>query len=355
MKRQALVSVVIVNYNGGALIEEAVRAVLQSTISVEVIVCDNGSTDGSLIPLRILAQEHPQLEMVELGCNRGFACATNRGMQRATGEYLLALNPDCVVRPETLARTVMSLGDHPEAGLAGCLIRNPDGTEQMGCRRAVPTPWRSLVRVFHLNRLNPTHPRLCTFLLNKEPLPNHPVPIEAISGAFMLVRREALDQVGMLDEGYFLHCEDLDWCMRFRRAGWQVLFVPDAEVTHYKGACSGGRTVFVEWHKHKGMVRFYRKFFRHQYPLPLMALVIGSVWARFSAIAVVSLAHRLLGRAGRHDGPPQVPRVVPEPAKIARIPDQEEKGSEGLCDTAAKGTEPVREDTDYIRRASGTP
>jgi len=350
VERQVLVSVVIVNYNGGHLVEQGVRAALQSTVPVQVIVCDNGSTDGSLAALSFLAQEHPQLEVVELGCNRGFARASNSGMQQAVGEYLLLLNPDCIVGPETLARMVMCLRDQPEAGMAGCLIRNPDGTEQVGCRRAVPTPWRSLVRVFHLDRLNPSHPRLRTFLLNKEPLPDSPIPVEAISGAFMLVRREALEQVGALDEGYFLHCEDLDWCMRFRRAGWKVLFVPEVEAVHYKGSCSGGRTLFIEWHKHRGMVRFYRKFFRHQYPLPLMGLVMTAVWVRFAALAGLSLVHRTLSAVRRHGGP--VSAADDRPA--LEPPGQ---GCKDLLDDHADRKvdgEDTRKDADYVRRAGGT-
>jgi hypothetical protein len=116
--------------------------------------------------------------------------------------------------------------------------------------------------------------------------------VEAISGAFMFVRREALEQVGPLDEGYFLHCEDLDWCMRFQQAGWQVLFVPDVEVTHYKGHSSKHQPIKILWHMHRGMVRFYRKFFRARYPLPLMWLVVAGVWVRFSGLATRALFSR---------------------------------------------------------------
>ena len=109
--------------------------------------------------------------------------------------------------------------------------------------------------------------------------------MEAISGALMLVSREAVNDVGLWDEEYFLHCEDLDWCERFRLKGWKILFVPDAPVIHYKGTCSRSRPIFVEWHKHKGMLRFYRKFFRDKYPAVVMWLVGLGVWLRFGAMA----------------------------------------------------------------------
>lgn len=204
----------------------------------------------------------------------------------------MLLNPDAVIKPDTLEKMLETLVAYPEAGMAGCLLRNPDGTEQIGCRRSVPTPWRSLVRVFHLDILFPYHPRFRNFVLTRQPLPETPVFLEAISGAFMLVRREALEEVGLLDEKYFIHCEDLDWCMRFRQAGWKILFVPKVEVVHYSGTCSKDRPVFVLWHKHKGMIRFYRKFFRQQYPWPLMLLVTAAVWMRFMLLAGLTLFER---------------------------------------------------------------
>jgi len=101
----------------------------------------------------------------------------------------------------------------------------------------------------------------------------------------MLVTRKAIEDVWLWDEGYFLHCEDLDYCMRFRANGWKIAFVPDARIVHQQGACSRTRPMFVEWHKHKGMMRFYRKFFYHQYPAVLMVLVALGVWLHFSCVA----------------------------------------------------------------------
>jgi GT2 family glycosyltransferase len=166
--------------------------------------------------------------------------------------------------------------------MVGGLLLNWDGTEQAGGRRAVPTPWRSFVRAFGLHRLADRWPNVFyDFHLYKQPLPAKSLEVEAISGACMLVKRKALDDVGLWDEGYFLHCEDLDWCMRFRQKGWKILFVPAARINHALGACSRSRRVFVEWHKHKGMLRFYRKFFSQEYPGFMMWLVTAGVWLRF--------------------------------------------------------------------------
>lgn len=288
-----LVSVIIVNFNGGWLLTEAVRAVLKTVIPLEVIVVDNGSRDSSFVCLKRVVREDNRVQLIENGQNLGFARANNIALKRARGDYVLLLNPDCIVRPNTLPCLLEVIANHPHAGMAGCLIRNPDGTEQAGCRRTVPTPWRAFVRVFHLNKIFPRHLRFRGFLLLNQPLPRKPVEVEAISGAFMLLRREAVEQVGWLDESYFLHCEDLDWCMRFRQAGWKIVFVPEVDVVHYKGMCSKDRPIQVLWYKHKGMARFYQKFFRHQYSWPFMVLVLGSVWGRFSLLAPVAFLQKL--------------------------------------------------------------
>ena len=172
----------------------------------------------------------------------------------------------------------------PHIGMVGGYLINPDGSEQGGGRRAIPTPWRALVRALGLYRLEKYWPQLFfDFHLHHQPLPQAPIEVEAISGALMLVRREAIDDVGAWDERYFLHCEDLDWCMRFKQKNWTIVFVPDAPVTHFQGTCSRSRPFFVAWHKHRGMLRFYRKFFRNQYPGILMGLVTLGVWLRFVA------------------------------------------------------------------------
>jgi GT2 family glycosyltransferase len=179
-------------------------------------------------------------------------------------------------------------------GMTGGLLINSDGTEQAGGRRAVPTPWRSFVYAFGLVRFSDRWPRLFfDFHLHKQPLPDNAIEVEAISGACMIVRREAMQDVGEWDEDYFLHCEDLDWCMRFRQKGWKILFVPSAQITHALGVCSRSKPVFVEWHKHKGMMRFYRKFFRHQYPGVLMGLVAVGVWLRFGLVAAYYTGKRV--------------------------------------------------------------
>ena len=278
------VSVVIVNYNAGPLLVECVQHALDQ--SAQVIVVDNASRDGSM---DVLAKTFPGNERLVVHLerkNRGFAAGCNIGLGYATQANVLFLNPDCILGAGSLKRMVEVLEGDPGVGMVGGMLTNPDGSEQGGGRRAVPTPWRSFVRAFGLTRLSNRWPRLFVdFNLHDQPLPACPVEVEAISGAQMLVSRRAIDLVGKWDEAYFLHCEDLDWCMRFRKQGLKILFIPDARVVHHLGQCGRHRPIFVAWHKHKGMLRFYRKFFRHQYPGVLMWLVATGVWLRFSGIA----------------------------------------------------------------------
>jgi GT2 family glycosyltransferase len=296
----APVSAVVVNYNAGDFID---RCLLSLGAQVrELVVVDNASTDGSLERLAALPAPCP-LKVIREPSNRGFAAACNDGLAQCVHPYILFLNPDCEVAPGAIRSLVEALSMDPTAGMVGGRLVDPDGQEQGGGRRAVPTPWRSFVRAFGLARFADRWPKLFfDFHLHQQPLPEGPIEVEAISGACVLVRREAVEQVGAWDDGYFLHCEDLDWCMRFRRAGLRILFVPDAVIVHAKGGSSGGRTLFVEWHKHRGMVRFYRKFFRHQYPGALMGLVMVGVWVRFTGVASVSMARRALAFVGRMRG-----------------------------------------------------
>lgn len=285
--------VVVVNYNARELLGDCVGAVLASGVAVEVIVSDNGSTDDSLAQLQKHHGGDARLQILKNGSNLGFARGNNIALPHIRAPYLLVLNPDCIVAPGTLSGLLAFMAANPAVGMAGCVIRNPDGTEQVASRRVIPDPWIGLIRVLHLDRLWPR--LLADKRLNRadDPLPQAPVPVEAISGSFMLVRRQALDDVGPLDEGYFLHCEDLDWFVRFRQAGWPIYLVPDLEVVHHKGACSTGRPVAVEWHKHKGMARFFRKFQYHDYPLAFSLLVVIGIWAHFAAFLVVSGLGRL--------------------------------------------------------------
>lgn len=280
-------SIIIVNYNSGKFLTECLFSIIRNDSKSEIIVVDNASTDDSLDIVESQNAICSRIKLIKNKTNLGFSTACNIGTNAAKGKFLFYLNPDCKIKAHTIIRLINCLEVHPKAGMVGGLILNDDHTEQAGGRRAIPTPWRAFVRISGLSILSNRYPRLFSdFLLYNDELPDTPIELEAISGACMMVRREALEDVGMMDEKYFMHCEDIDWCMRFRQNGWNIMFVPDAVLYHAKGVCSKARPIFVEWCKHKGMIRFYNKFLYHQYPGFLMRGVAIGVWLRFGLVVI---------------------------------------------------------------------
>jgi len=226
--------------------------------------------------LRLWAGEEGKLRIEENLVNLGFAAASNRGASMTTGEYILFLNPDNIVEERTIEEMLRVMDSRPEAGMAGCLVLNPDGTEQRGCRRREPKLMNAARDLLRLDQESGSR-----YDMRGTTLPESPVEVEAISGAFMFVRRSAMEKVGGLDERYFLHCEDLDWCRRFRDEGYHVLFVPNVVSTHRQGTCSIGVPVRVSFFKHRGMVRYYRKFGLGGTWNPMWLMVAVLVWSHF--------------------------------------------------------------------------
>jgi GT2 family glycosyltransferase len=277
-----MVSIIIVNYNGGVALKECVEKALHSNLPVEIKVVDNASTDPSILFLESTFDNESRLQIIKNQQNQGFAKAVNLGLTQTNGDFVLILNPDCFIENDTLQHCVDFMRENQSAGMCGVLVCDPDGTPQQSSRRAEPLPLKAFVQAFGLKRFFPQF----AVDLSQTPLPLQPIEIEGISGAFMFVRREALDQINGLDEGYFLHCEDLDWFKRFRLSDWKLWFLPHVRVIHLKGACSSSQPLKVELYKHRGMVRYYKKFFSKIYPKPLLYLVIFGVWMRFSLIAL---------------------------------------------------------------------
>ncbi len=301
MEIKQTTSIVIVNFNAGPGLEVCVKKALAQ--ANEVIVVDNGSQDGSLAPLDLIAAQGLPLRLIRTGENLGFSKACNIGAEEAAGPFLLFLNPDCELEDGAVETLRQALEAGPAAGMVGGLLLNEDGSEQIGARRRIPTPWRSFVTGFGLGRLSRFAPEwFADYHLANAALPTGPTAVEAISGACMYLRRDDFESVGEFDEAYFMHCEDLDLCMRIRNRGWKILFVPAARMVHFKGTCSRSRPIFVEWHKHRGMFRFYNKFFRTGVAKYFVGLIAIGVSARFVLVAGRHLAKRPLALLGGKSG-----------------------------------------------------
>ena len=286
---------ILVTHNSKLFLLGAVESCLESGVE-HLCVVDNASSDGTPALLRELAASHSQIDVVLNDSNRGFATACNQGLARCPGKALLFLNPDCTLGPGALARMLEVLGSDATIGMVGGFLCFPDGSEQPGGRRRFPTPVSALLRVLRwpcINHARKARTACGSFELHHQPLPENPISVDAISGACMLVRRQAIDEVGPWDEAFFLHCEDLDWCKRFQLNGWKVKFVPDAPIVHFKGASSRTRPLFVEFHKHRGMLLFYRKFYRDRYPHALWPVVWAAVWLHFIGVVAILKIRRL--------------------------------------------------------------
>lgn len=197
--------VIIVNYNAGKLLLACVGSAFAAGAS-RVIVVDNDSHDDSLMLVERTHAAGNSLQIVRNAANLGFAVACNQGARLSAAPNLFFLNPDTVLAADAIDHLLLALRSAPEIGMVGGFLCNPDGSEQAGGRRVFPTPRRAFMRAFGLSRLSVLFPSLLSdFLLHKEPLPGTPVVVEAISGACMLVKREAIESVGLWDEDYFLH------------------------------------------------------------------------------------------------------------------------------------------------------
>ena len=243
---RADLSVVVVTLNALPYLERC----LESVRGYETVVVDHGSTDGTV---ELVRERFPEARLVEQE-NRGLAAGWNRGMREARGRWFLILNADAWVVGDAVEGLVEFAEAYPRAGVVGPRLVNPDGTLQRSVR-GFPTAWRLATEYFFLRKLAPRARALNAFYAARF---DHATVREAefLMGACMLVRREAADEVGPLDEDFFLFSEETDWHFRFRAAGWQVLFYPGAEVVHVGGAGHGGR-MFVE--QVRGHLRFLAK------------------------------------------------------------------------------------------------
>jgi len=279
---------VLVNYNSGALLRAAVDSLLASAVPVDIEIVDNASRDDSLAFIDRDPERYARLSVRRNAGNLGFARANNQVMREREPDYFLLINPDCVVRRDTVGRLVDCLDADSGIGLAGVRLENPDGSIQKTSKRRFPTPWSALARTLGMHRLRGARGALSDFDLAHDANTAAGVePVEAVSGALMFVRASALPGVGLLDEGYFMHCEDLDWCKRFWDAGWKVAYLADAGARHAKGG--SGRGPAVVWYLHRSMLRFYDKHYRRDYPLPFSWLVYAAVFTRCALLMVPSL------------------------------------------------------------------
>ena len=226
-------SIIIVNYNVKEFLQNLLRSIEKASlnISIEIIIVDNASGDGSV---ELIRDKFPSVKLIVNTENLGFGKANNQALEFAKGKYLLLINPDTIVSEDTFDKMIRFFEDNTEAGLAGCKILNPDGTLQLACRRSFPGPWTSFCKVTGLSNLFPKSKLFSRYnltYLDEE----QTYEVDAISGSFMMMKKETYDKVGGFDEEFFMYGEDLDLCYRIQQAGFKVFYVHTTQIIHYKG------------------------------------------------------------------------------------------------------------------------
>ncbi|MBI3976614.1 MAG: glycosyltransferase family 2 protein [Chloroflexi bacterium] len=270
-------SVVVVSYNVAPLLRDCLRSVLASRdVDFEVFVVDNCSGDGSAAMVRA---EFPGVRLIESPRNGGYAYANNLALRQARGRFLLLLNPDTAVPPDGFRTLVDYLIAHPAVGAVGPKLVRADGSLDLACRRSFPTPEVALYRMLGLSRRFPRSRRFARYNLTYLD-PEEEAEVDSLVGACMLVRREVVDQCGLLDEAFFLYGEDLDWCYRFKQRGWRVMYFPAVTVLHYKGESSRQASYRATRTFYRAMLIFYRKHYAPTAGAFLNGAVVGAIYLR---------------------------------------------------------------------------
>jgi len=277
MNEKIDLSIIIVNFNTKDLLRDCLNSIKRSEINygLEIIVVDNSSQDNSSLMIK---KEFKEVTLIENKDNLGFSKANNQGIKRAHGCYILLLNPDTIVSRNTLQVMVDFMKENKKVGAATCKIELTDGSLDQACHRGFPTIWNSFSYFSGLEKLFPKVKPFSGYSLSYL-FKNTIHEIDSACGAFLIIRKEAGEEVNWLDEDYFWYGEDLDFCYRLKQKGWQIMFVPQVKIIHYKGAASGIKkhsqkiSTADEKIKEKAirastevMRIFFRKHYQNKYP-----------------------------------------------------------------------------------------
>ncbi|HTV87218.1 MAG TPA: glycosyltransferase family 2 protein [Dyella sp.] len=267
-------TVIVVAADSGPSLRDCVNSVLACSMPLQLLLIDNKSTDGMPQAIARAREKDPRLTVIYNHANLGFGPAINLAAAQARGEALLILNPDCLLQESALQRLLAVLASERKVGVIGAVVCDAKGVPDPASYRRDPVMARALSTLFKRDGDGEG--------VNIEgDMPDHVVEAEAISGAVMLMPRRVFDWLGGFDEKYFLHCEDLDICRRARDGGWRVLLAGDVRVLHGKGGSSRHRPVFVSYHKHRGMWRWFGKFDPAAQKPHVAATVWLGLWVHF--------------------------------------------------------------------------
>ena len=280
--------VVIVSYRSWELLRACLISLRAHppTDGARIWVVDNASRDGTP---KMVRAEFPEVELVAADTNLGFAAANNLAIRRGRAPYVVALNPDTRMTPGTLDHMLALMESDPSIGIAGCRLELEDGTFDHAARRSFPTPLGALGHFTGIGRRAKAPARLSQYRAPDAGRGR----VDAVNGAFMLMRRDALDAVGLFDEGYWMYMEDLDLCYRFAQAGWLTWYDPSVTVVHIKAGTSGTwRKPRINYAFHYGMLRFYRMHYAPRSNPLLNVAVYAGITVKFLVSLATSAARR---------------------------------------------------------------
>lgn len=284
-------SIIIVNYNVSPFLEQALHSVYKALngIEGEVFVVDNNSVDDSL---QMLREKFPQVKVIANKENVGFAKANNQAIAIAEGEYVLLLNPDTIVEEDTFAKCIRFMDDTPDAGGLGVKMVNGRGEFLPESKRGIPFPSTAFYKLFGLSKLFPNSHKMGAYHLTYLD-PNEIHSVEVLSGAFMLMRKSVLLEVGFLDEEYFMYGEDIDLSYRILKGGYKNYYFPETRIIHYKGESTKKESLNYVYVFYKAMQIFARKHFSHKNAKLFNWLIDAAIWFRASLAAIKRFCTRI--------------------------------------------------------------
>ncbi|MBP3886688.1 MAG: glycosyltransferase family 2 protein [Cellulosilyticum sp.] len=275
-------SIVIVNYNTYFLTKQTVESVIQKQydFKYEIILVDNASVDGSIEALEdTFSQEIEEglVHIIKNTANLGFSKANNIGIRKAKGEYILLLNSDTEVEGNCLEECLKQMEANKSLGALGCKVVLADGTLDHACKRGFPTPKASLYYFMKWDKKDPIkYGQYAALHLGEDEVGE----VEVLTGAFMLIPKRVLDEVGLLDEDFFMYGEDIDLCFRIKEGGYKILYYPKQKIIHHKGGSSKRRRHKVIFDFHNAMWIFYKKHYIKQYSIIVTMLVGLGIWCK---------------------------------------------------------------------------
>ena len=271
-------SIIIVNYRTYDLTKNAIKSVLETVKSFyEIIVVDNDSQDGSYEKLKSRFDNGIATEKIKLIANKsnqGFAAANNIAIKKSKGEFILLLNSDTIVKENSIDKSLDYIKCHGDVGAIGCKILLPNGDLDKAAKRAFPNPKNSFYKLFGFSKINKDSE---ANNYNLDDLDDNGVyEVDSLVGAFMLLRKKTIEEIGFLDEDYFMYGEDIDFCYRIKKANWKVIYFGKAEIIHYKGSSSKKKKSNLIYEFYRSMYLFYNKHYRNEYSiLTRIAVYLG--------------------------------------------------------------------------------